>query len=421
MVDDSKVSEAIAAVKSISALHGDTPLFDLYFPLPYRICSALLVGIWCWGLNVKILTAVHIDVGQLVKYSFSKGAASTKTPAAPRSRHHGIYQMATVLSLAVALSWIFFAMALSYQLTFDTFKITSTGIRGIDFLPWATLVLLIASFFLPGHQFHSAGRRRFRDICSRVVIGDLDFDCRFADILVADALTSYTRVLLDLVVACCMFLSGKSCVGKPDRSSCSGPATMLVVLSIPSLIRFRQCVIDFARTGSTLHLVNCMKYASAIPVVVFSALQKVYKDVDSKNGGGLSAAAIYHMWLLAALINSIYSFIWDVSQDWGLEMIGTSPLKFMHRGLRQVLALKPTSWYYFAIIIDLGLRMLWAHKLTTNWAGLGDYESGLFLIELLEIFRRGMWICFRVEKEWVCTPRNEKELPVIETSSELHG
>lgn len=418
MTDDLK--EVEASIKRISDLANHYG-FDIYFPLPYRICVAIIVGIWLWGLNVKILTAAHVDVGQLVKYSFTTGPANYVTQSAPRTRHEGIYQMATVFSLAVGFSWIIFLSTLTFL--YRAIPALGSGLTALDLLPLATLLLLIASFFTPGRRFHSSGRRRFLEIARRISVGDLDRDCRFADILVADALTSYTRVLLDLVVAVCMLGSGQSCVGQPDRSNCSGPITMLVVLSIPSLIRFRQCTIDFARTGATSHLVNCMKYGSAIPVVVFGALQKVYTDADSGDGGGLSATSIYQMWLLASLVNSVYSFIWDIGQDWGLELVGMSPLSYLHGGLRKELIVRPVSMYYCAIAVDFGLRMLWTIKLTTNWSGFGDYESGLFVLELLEIFRRGMWICFRTEKEWVFTTMQHipvRQLPALEME-EFHG
>lgn len=413
MADDLRVAEAIAKVKALSSLNINPPIFDLYFPLPYRICAALLVGIWCWGLNVKLLTAVHVDVGHLVRYSFTKGTTDSRSnPSAPRARHQGIYQMATVLSLAVAISWLIFSLVLFVQ--YDEL-VSARHIRAIDFLPLLTLLSLLASFFIPGRQFHSAGRRRFLDILNRISVGQLDIDCRFADILVADALTSYTRVLLDLEVTLCMLIFGQSCIGKPDRFNCSGPITFIIVLSVPSLIRFRQCLIDFTRTGSNTHLINCMKYASAIPVVICGALQMIYKGIDTQNGG-LNESTIYKMWVLSSLVNSIFSFIWDVTCDWGLELLATSPLTYLHSGLRKTLVTKNVSAYYLAITIDLALRMLWTMKLTTNWAGFGDYESGLFILELLEILRRAMWVFFRVEKEWIFTDGDRKGLPEIEMS-----
>ena len=63
----------------------------------------------------------------------------------------------------------------------------------------------------------------------------------------ADVLTSYAKVLGDLFVSGCMFLSpGLSSTGKPDRN-CGGAYVVPLIISIPSMIRLRQCLIEFLR------------------------------------------------------------------------------------------------------------------------------------------------------------------------------
>lgn len=369
------------------------PTFDIYFPLPYRISIAIVAGIWLWGLNVKTLTKSRIDVGSLVKYSFTRGVTSSSM-SSTSPRHYGIYQFASVLSLLVVSSWIIFAFFVTPQPL-----VTSSHFTIIDALPYSTLVAILAAFLLPGRGFHSAGRHRFLSILQRVLFfGGLDTECKFADVLVADALTSYSRVLLDMVVVTKGVWNAESALGKPDRARYSGSTTMIIVLSIPSLIRLRQCFIDYMRTGSNTHLFNAAKYASALPVVVCSSWLKASDPI----------------WILASTFNSLFSFFWDVSCDWGLELLTTLPTHYQSRGLRGVLLIpsagKKTNagvYYYLVIVIDLGLRMLWTLKLTTNFAGFGDYECGLFVLELLEILRRGIWICFRVEKEFVFTGQYE--------------
>lgn len=408
MASDQRIPDAITgAVGSVVA-----PAFDLHFPLPYRICGAILLGIWGWGLNVKILTSAHVDVGYLVKYNFIKapGAGS-----APRSFHQGIFHMATVLTIGVVSSWLLFGLILLKQYDNVAFSLpaTTSKVRAIDILPASTLFMVLISFFLPSRNFHSAGRRRFLEILRRILLGRLDLESRFPDVLVADALTSYTRVMLDLAVTVCMFVHGKSFVGAPDRASCSGPLVMGVILSMPYVIRFRQCTIDYSRTGANTHIVNCMKYLSALPVVIFGVLQQVFKGVEADQGGFTEAWA-YRMWVIAAFVNSFYSFIWDLTCDWNMELLTRSIFTYRYRGLRKVLFLRPTSVYYLAILVDFSIRMLWTHKLTTNWAGFGDLESGLYTLEILEIVRRGVWMCLRMEKEWLLTSKDPVDFAVLE-------
>lgn len=56
--------------------------------------------------------------------------------------------------------------------------------------------------------------------------------------------------------------------------------------------------------------------------------------------------------------------------------------------------------YYVAIIIDLTLRCTWSLKLSPHLDHFNDLEGGIFAMELLEVFRRFIWVFFRVETEW---------------------
>src|SRR5208282_4865428 len=49
-------------------------------------------------------------------------------------------------------------------------------------------------------------------------------------------------------------------------------------MSLPYVIRLRQCLIEFsrARGAGTQHLLNGLKYASAFPVILLSAMQRTY-------------------------------------------------------------------------------------------------------------------------------------------------
>lgn len=72
---------------------------------------------------------------------------------------------------------------------------------------------------------------RFLSVLRRICIGGLDREGKFGDIMLADILTSYAKVLGDLWVTGCMFLGGVSAAGKPDRA-CGGK------LAVPLVIRY---------------------------------------------------------------------------------------------------------------------------------------------------------------------------------------
>ena len=46
------------------------------------------------------------------------------------------------------------------------------------------------------------------------------------------------------------------------------------------------------------------------------------------------------------------------------------------------------------------LRFTWSLKLSPHLYRFSDVEGGVFTVESLEVFRRWIWLFFRVEAEW---------------------
>ena len=177
-----------------------------------------------------------------------------------------------------------------------------------DLLPQSYLFLLVLFFLLPLQFLSRSGRYRFLSTLKRVSIGGIAEaqDGKFGDILLADVLTSYAKVLGDLFVTGCMFFSSKySSTDKPDRG-CGGAYMVPLIISIPSLIRLRQCLIEYYRvrtanqknagSGSSgwggQHLANALKYSSAFPVITLSALQRGYDPTKI----GMSETGLFRLW-----------------------------------------------------------------------------------------------------------------------------
>lgn len=170
-------------------------------------------------------------------------------------------------------------------------------------------------------------------------------------------------------------------------------------------IRFRQCCIEALRARSQgktgfQHLANAAKYATAFPVLIFSAI----KRENHPERMWASETGLSRLWLLAIFTNSFYSFYWDVTKDWDLTLF-TSAEERNAEGqpwaLRRSRIFAPDSLYYGAIAVDLLLRCTWSLKLSVHLYHLNDLEGGIFLIELFEILRRWMWVFLRVETEWI--------------------
>lgn len=80
--------------------------------------------------------------------------------------------------------------------------------------------------------------------------------------------------------------------------------------------------------------------------------------------------------------------------DWNLITVSTknSNVKFRTQ------LYFPTAFYIVATAIDFLLRITWSLKLSSP-IYIRQIDASIFL--LLEIFRRWVWVIFRLENEWV--------------------
>ncbi|KAL2756282.1 hypothetical protein ACRALDRAFT_1081798 [Sodiomyces alcalophilus JCM 7366] len=377
----------------------DLDLFSLTFPLPYRIGFILILGVWGWGVNLQYLERAKINTPSLIQYP------SRSSPTQP-THHLSTYRLATVLSIvytfSIATFWLF------------TRRVPDLVVRH-DWIAILSLAALAAVFLAPLRGLARNGRHRLLTSLRRVSIGGIASatDGRFGDILLADALTSYGKVLADLVVAVCMFFSPSTSATAAPNRSCGGALAVPLVIAIPSAIRLRQCLIEYLRVRRApyresagwggQHLANAAKYSTAFPVLFFATMQR-----NRAIAGDSPSPALDRAWLAASLLNSLYSFYWDVAKDWDLTLFSpaarrrhNTPRDHHPYGLRSRLVFRQPILYYAVIALDLVLRCTWATKLSVRLAPLHDSEGFLFLLQLLEVFRRWVWIFFRVETEFI--------------------
>ncbi|KAI1438036.1 EXS family-domain-containing protein [Xylaria sp. CBS 124048] len=376
------------------AVEPELDSFSLTFPLPYRVAFIVLLAVWGWGINLHYLYRLKIDVPALIRYP---GRSSPHHPP----HHLSVYRLAVVLSSVYGFSllvfWLFTHRNPSLVLAWD-------------WLPLIYLFVLLALLVVPLPRTTSlphSGLARLRSTFRRIAVGGIAEarDGKFGDILFADVLTSYAKVIADLFVAICMSLrTDGSATARPDRG-CGGAVIVPIVLAIPSLIRLRQCLIEYGRvrrgpmkesTGwGGQHLANALKYSTAFPVILLGALQRNWAP---------DSVAVYRFWILACAVNSFYSFYWDVAKDWDLTLFDGARARNSpdHAfGLRRSLYLGPARLYYAVIALDLVLRCTWSLRLSARLDGVTDWESAVFVLEFLEVARRWIWIFFRVETEWI--------------------
>ncbi|KFY98311.1 hypothetical protein V500_01744 [Pseudogymnoascus sp. VKM F-4518 (FW-2643)] len=374
--------------------------FSRTLPLPYRCALIIVAAVWAWGANLQYLSFLKIDVPALIRYPGRQSLTEA-------THHLSTYRLATILSGSLGLSLVTFWIFSHRDAELVIFY---------DWMPMTYLLFLALLFILPLRYHSTTGRYHFLKTLRRVSVGGIAEakDGKFGDILLADVLTSYSKILADLFISVCMFLTTNgSATEKPDRR-CGGRFLVPLIIAIPSAIRFRQCLIEYRRvqdanhrttslisTGSGgVHLANALKYATAFPVIILSALQR--SSSDASTTATAAETSLYRLWLLAVIINSLYSFYWDVANDWDLTLLSPARSNPEHPyGLRRKMVFRASEIYYVAIGLDFLLRITWTLKLSPHLDQFNDWEGGIFCIQALEVFRRWIWIFFRVETEWV--------------------
>ncbi|KAL3340578.1 hypothetical protein AABB24_028959 [Solanum stoloniferum] len=214
----------------------------------------------------------------------------------------------------------------------------------------------------------------------------------FADFFLADILTSMSKVFSDLERSVCRMVHRQvaTIAWFEADSVCGSHAVAIpIVLVLPYLFRLFQCLRQYKDTREKTTLLNALKYSTAVPVIFLSALKyHVFPD---------NWVNIYRpLWLLSGVVNSLYSFYWDLTRDWDLSCF-TRIFKFSRPNALSYL-LYGRKWVYFWVIgTNLILRCTWTYKLSSH---LRHNYLTVFAITALEIFRRFQWAFFRVENEW---------------------
>ncbi|XP_056862054.1 uncharacterized protein LOC108844412 [Raphanus sativus] len=214
----------------------------------------------------------------------------------------------------------------------------------------------------------------------------------FSDFFLADILTSLSKVLSDLERSVCRMVHRQVATVawfEADSVCGSHSAVIPLVLVLPYLFRLFQCIRQYKDSKDIANIWNAGKYLTAVPVIFLSAL-KYFIDQDTWT------YSIQPAWILSSLANTFFSFFWDVLRDWDLSVF-TRIFKFTKPNLCSHL-LYGRRWVYVWVIgSNLVLRWTWTYKLSAH---LRNNYITVFIITLLEIYRRFQWAFFRIENVW---------------------
>ncbi|KAI8334291.1 EXS family-domain-containing protein [Chlamydoabsidia padenii] len=378
-----------------------------WVPGSYRPIILICIGLWGWGLDLLLLCRHRIDPSYLLQLHHHHPSTTTTTTTNNNNDKHmykPIFVLAGGLSLMVLINLWFY---LQWVLPEDA-----------SWLPLLAYLSAIVLMLWPGKTLYVKERTRFIRLIRRVTSVNLFANVYFADIIFADLLTSFSNVLGDMFLTSCIILPGKSHLDYMELETNTQNAyyrdiLVPLIISLPYFIRLRQCVSEYIESGGDTrrHLFNALKYASAFPVIILSAVQKKASIYLTENGTipatwWINESNLFRLWMMAVFINSMYSFWWDISMDWNLLQVtyntpgkhNTNPTPMIR--FRRHLHFSSTAIYFLAMMADFILRITWGLKFSSH-VYIKQIEGNVFLVELLEVVRRWIWVIFRMESEWV--------------------
>ncbi|KAG4995171.1 hypothetical protein JHK82_031901 [Glycine max] len=145
----------------------------------------------------------------------------------------------------------------------------------------------------------------------------------FADFFLANILTSMAKVFSDLERSVCRMVHRQvATIAWLEADSVCGSHSVAIplVLVLPYLFRLNQCLRQYKDTGEKTTLLNALKYSTAVPMIFLSALKYHVFFLERWTN-------FYRpLWLLSGVVNSSYSFYWDVNRDWDLRDLLHLPL-----------------------------------------------------------------------------------------------
>ncbi|KAG2119840.1 EXS family-domain-containing protein [Suillus discolor] len=443
---------------------GDAVPLSTSFPLPFRVLLLIGLGILGWATNLHGLHLLGIDAGSALELSSGRtflptNSSSSRVSLSLRLSYMPVYRLFAGYATWCFAGWSFFRLAThSNTMLVDTFK----------YIPSLSSLGVLTTLICPFELCQKRERDMFLQSAARCLFSSTDSPVYFSDVVFADVFTSFAKVLGDVWLSLCMLLPGGSLVSPPHLDGLS-QWILPTFMSLPYIIRFRQCLIEYQSPTNTSKrpLFNALKYASSFPVIFLSAAQRIVVLELAEVKGELVTREPWHgehplfrLWLLAAAVNSLYSFWWDLTNDWGLNLLkprsaesrrplvlpslhsktssiaGSSDAHTVTQssghhvlggaiqrhqsypyGLRPVL-LYPLLVYPLVMFFNLVLRMTWSIKLSSHLHSQSEGSVLMLWLEVAEVFRRWMWVFLRVEWEVAKNAQHKSQIMSIRTASE---
>ncbi|KAI5656028.1 hypothetical protein M9H77_24821 [Catharanthus roseus] len=353
------------SVMRMSADLRDLFLYEAF--LYYNPLLLVTMAVWLWGLNLWVFAQGSVSYAKIFDLDQN------------HLTHREIWKCATWMTIIVPTSMT------AYLYLYSHGEVSLAASQPV--LLYAAVAM---AFIFPFDIFFLSSRYFLLRTLWRIVFPLQAIS--FADFFLADIMTSMSKVFSDLERSVCRMVHRQvaTIAWFEADSVCGSHAVAIpIVLVLPYLFRLFQCLRQYKDTKEKTSLLNALKYSTAVPVIFLSALKyHVYPE---------KWLSFYRpLWLLSSVLNSLYSFYWDVTRDWDMSCFTrifkfNKPHVFSH-------ILYGRKWVYFWVIgSNLILRCTWTYKLSAH---LRHNYLTVFAITALEIVRRFQWAFFRVENEW---------------------
>lgn len=227
----------------------------------------------------------------------------------------------------------------------------------------------------------------------RLILAPL-YPVEFGDFFLGDIFCSLTYSMSDVAMFSCLVATNEKGLCGSSHSRAMG-----ILSCLPSYWRLLQCLRRYADSGDKFpHLFNGAKYICGI---AYNASLCTYRMAHRSPEARTP-------FIICALVNAIFTSIWDIVFDWSLLQPSKHNL-FLRDDL--YLAGKK-NWkdgtydgkrklvYYVAMVWNVTVRFQWI-----VWAiapsTIQQSAVTSFVIAFVEVLRRFIWIIFRVENEHV--------------------
>lgn len=418
-------------------------VFNDVVPLPFRVLFLVQLGLFLWYVLVLFLYRFQrANVLGLLNLSYSAHNYSNIDSVAHgnQNEHHknaafaslapaeykenqlllnGIWTKLRKLTVANLAAYVVFLVINSSYVKKEENGYFVASLYHV--VPMISFIYNFTELFMAPSALASFGQYRIYTTVKRILAGGINSkSMRSNDILISDSMVTYAKVMNDLVLFLWTTYYSEEISYSIELEA--------FVLSIPIWIRMKQCWFEYKLTGQLLHIFNLAKYATGFgPLMAnYFIKQKLALLVAHPEDEGLISGQLNSLnasWYVLLLLNSSYSFLWDVKMDWGFKLFDNLFNVTSRRA--PFIAVRPSGQilygsygaYYFAIVADFILRFVWVLKVflikeegrelhifnhAADFFFVGDvFSFGYATLEVLEILRRWLWCFFKLEYDLI--------------------